>query len=91
MIAGSDLRIALGDHSKFLADYLNMPNIPTADELAIFCGAILGACVGFLWFNCFPAQVFMGDTGALPLGGAIGYVAVVLCQEIMLLIVGGVL
>jgi phospho-N-acetylmuramoyl-pentapeptide-transferase len=88
LIAGSGSELMV--NNKLLADYLRMPLIPTADELAIFCGAILGACVGFLWFNCFPAQVFMGDTGALPLGGAIGYVAVVLCQEVMLLVVGGV-
>ena len=61
-----------------------------ADELAVMCGALVGACLGFLWYNAFPAQVFMGDTGALPLGGFIGYVAIVTRLESMLLIVGGV-
>ena len=54
------------------------------------CGAMMGACLGFLWFNCYPATVFMGDTGSLPLGGLIGYVAVVTRNELMLLIVGGI-
>lgn len=72
------------------AKYLLMPWVPGTSELAVFCGAILGACIGFLWFNCYPARIFMGDTGSLPLGGAIGYVAVVIRQELMLLIIGGV-
>lgn len=59
-------------------------------ELAVVCGAITGACLGFLWFNCNPAQVFMGDTGSLALGGVIGYVAIVIRQEPMLLLVGGI-
>jgi phospho-N-acetylmuramoyl-pentapeptide-transferase len=56
----------------------------------VICGTILGASAGFLWYNCYPAQVFMGDTGSLPLGGALGYVAIVTRQELLLLIVGGV-
>ncbi len=64
--------------------------IPYTNELAVVCGAIVGACLGFMWFNAYPAQVFMGDTGALPLGGLIGYVAIVTRQELMLFIVGGV-
>ncbi|MGN6370228.1 MAG: phospho-N-acetylmuramoyl-pentapeptide-transferase [Phycisphaerae bacterium] len=59
-------------------------------ELAVVCGAITGACLGFLWYNCNPAQVFMGDTGSLALGGVIGYVAIVIRQELMLLLVGGI-
>lgn len=59
-------------------------------ELSIFCGAIAGACLGFLWYNCNPAQVFMGDTGSLALGGVIGYVAIVIRQEPMLLLIGGI-
>jgi phospho-N-acetylmuramoyl-pentapeptide-transferase len=59
------------------ADKLLFPHVPKSGELVIFCGAILGACLGFLWYNCHPARVFMGDTGSLPLGGLIGYVAVV--------------
>jgi phospho-N-acetylmuramoyl-pentapeptide-transferase len=64
--------------------------IPGAGELSVFCGAVVGACLGFLWFNAYPAQVFMGDTGALPLGGLMGFVAIVTRLEPMLLIVGGV-
>ncbi len=73
-----------------LAAKLLMPHIPRADELVILCGAIMGSCLGFLWYNCHPARVFMGDTGSLPLGGLIGFVAVVTRQELMLLIAGGV-
>jgi phospho-N-acetylmuramoyl-pentapeptide-transferase len=56
----------------------------------VVCGAIAGACLGFLWYNCNPAQVFMGDTGSLALGGVIGYVAIVIRQEPMLLLIGGI-
>ena len=70
--------------------YLLVPYIPLSDELAIVAGAMLGACIGFLWFNCHPAQVFMGDTGSLALGGLIGYIAVVIRQEFLLLIIGGI-
>lgn len=72
------------------AHRLLFPHIPDTGELAILCGAIMGSCLGFLWYNCHPAEVFMGDTGSLPLGGLIGYVAIVTRQELMLLIVGGV-
>jgi phospho-N-acetylmuramoyl-pentapeptide-transferase len=73
-----------------MAAYLLYPHIPEAGELSVLCGAMMGACLGFLWYNCHPAQVFMGDTGSLPLGGLLGYVAIVTRQELMLLIVGGV-
>jgi phospho-N-acetylmuramoyl-pentapeptide-transferase len=73
-----------------LAQYLLVPHIPFADELAILAGAMAGACLGFLWFNCHPAQVFMGDTGSLALGGTLGYLATVIRQELLLLIIGGV-
>ena len=73
-----------------IASYLLMWHVPATDELAVPCGAACGACLGFLWFNCHPARVFMGDTGSLPLGGLIGYVAIVLRQELILFIVGGV-
>lgn len=76
--------------TEALADRLLFPHVPESGELVIFCGAILGACLGFLWYNCHPARVFMGDTGSLPLGGLIGYVAVVTRHELMLLIAGGV-
>lgn len=73
-----------------LSRRLLLYHIRGSEELAILCGAVVGACLGFLWYNAYPAQVFMGDTGALPLGGLIGYVALVTRLELMLLIVGGV-
>jgi phospho-N-acetylmuramoyl-pentapeptide-transferase len=76
--------------SDHLARALLFPYIRDASELAVLCGAAVGACLGFLWYNAYPAQVFMGDTGALPLGGLMGYVAIVTRLEPMLLIVGGV-
>src|ERR1041385_1756174 len=70
--------------------YLLFPYIPGAAELTVFCGALVGAGLGFLWFNAYPADVFMGDVGALSLGAALGTVAVIVRQEIVLLIMGGV-
>ena len=72
------------------AKYLLIPHIPGAGELIVFCAALAGAGLGFLWFNAYPAQVFMGDVGALALGGALGAVAVIVRQEIVLAIMGGV-
>lgn len=76
-------------HSKF-AQYLNIIYCPGVGEMAIFTLAVVGAGLGFLWFNAFPAQIFMGDTGSLPLGGLIGLTAVLCKQEVLLLLVGGV-
>ncbi len=76
-------------HAVF-AEYLQVPYVHNAGELTVFCGSLLGAGLGFLWFNCHPARVFMGDTGSLALGGSIAVVAILIMQEIMLLIVGGV-
>jgi phospho-N-acetylmuramoyl-pentapeptide-transferase len=73
-----------------VADYLGMPHIEGAGELAVFCGAVGGAGIGFLWFNTHPAQVFMGDVGALALGGALGFVALATKTELSLPIIGGV-
>jgi phospho-N-acetylmuramoyl-pentapeptide-transferase len=70
--------------------YLNLFYLPGAGELTIFCAALMGGCLGFLWFNAHPAQVFMGDTGSLALGGAFGTVAILLKAEFLLLIIGGV-
>jgi phospho-N-acetylmuramoyl-pentapeptide-transferase len=70
--------------------YLNLFYLPGAGELSVFCGALLGGCLGFLWFNAHPAQVFMGDTGSLALGGAFGTVSILLKAEFLLLIIGGV-
>ncbi len=78
----------LTGHVEF-ANYLQIPHIPGTGELAVFCGALIGAGLGFLWFNTYPAQVFMGDIGALALGAALGVVAVVVRHEIVLLIMGG--
>lgn len=73
-----------------MAEYLQVPYVPGAGELAVFCAAMVGAGLGFLWFNCHPAQVFMGDTGSLALGGALGIVAVLIHQPLVLVIAGGV-
>jgi phospho-N-acetylmuramoyl-pentapeptide-transferase len=72
------------------AEYLGIPYVPGAGELTVFCSAMMGAGLGFLWFNCHPAQVFMGDTGSLALGGALGLVAVLIHQPLVLVIAGGV-
>ena len=72
------------------ADYLSIPHIAGVGELVVFCGALVGAGLGFLWFNTYPAQVFMGDVGALALGAALGVVAVLVRQELVLFIMGGV-
>ena len=75
-------------HSEF-ARYLQLPYVSGANEVVIFCTAMCGACLGFLWFNAYPAQVFMGDVGALALGAALGTVAVIIRQEFVLVIMGG--
>ncbi|MCX7722733.1 MAG: phospho-N-acetylmuramoyl-pentapeptide-transferase [Verrucomicrobiae bacterium] len=72
------------------ASYLQIPYVPGAGELTVFCAALIGAGMGFLWYNCHPAQVFMGDTGSLALGGALGIMAVLIHQPFVLLIAGGV-
>jgi phospho-N-acetylmuramoyl-pentapeptide-transferase len=72
------------------ARYLQIPFVPGAGELTVFCAALLGAGLGFLWFNCHPAQVFMGDTGSLAIGGSLGVVAVLIHQPFVLVIAGGV-
>ncbi len=72
------------------ASYLQIPFVPGADELTVFCAALIGAGLGFLWYNCHPAQMFMGDTGSLALGGALGVMAVLIHQPFVLFIAGGV-
>jgi phospho-N-acetylmuramoyl-pentapeptide-transferase len=72
-----------------IADYLHVKHIASAGEITVLCGTLAGAGMGFLWFNAHPAQVFMGDSGSIPLGGILGTIAVVTKQEILLLIVGG--
>jgi phospho-N-acetylmuramoyl-pentapeptide-transferase len=90
MIAGALGIFAYVQGNAVFSKYLLLPYIPGAGELAIFCGAIVGAGLGFLWFNAYPAEVFMGDVGALALGAALGTVAVIVRQEIVLFIMGGV-
>ena len=75
-------------HSIF-ANYLDLAFLAGAGELTIFCGAMVGASMGFLWWNCYPAQIFMGDVGSLSLGGALGTVAILIKQELLLFVVGG--
>jgi phospho-N-acetylmuramoyl-pentapeptide-transferase len=76
--------------NKIIAEYLKILYIPGSGELAIFCGAMLGASLGFLWYNAHPADVFMGDVGSLSLGGALGTLAVVTKHELILVVVGGI-
>lgn len=90
MVAGALAVFAyLSGHVQF-ANYLHIPYVAGSGELIIFCGAIVGAGLGFLWFNTYPAQVFMGDVGALSLGAALGVIAVIVRQELVLVIMGGV-
>jgi phospho-N-acetylmuramoyl-pentapeptide-transferase len=90
MIAGALGVFAYVSGNSIFARYLQFPYIPGAGELAVICGAIAGAGLGFLWFNAYPAEVFMGDVGALALGATLGTIAVIVRQEIVLLIMGGV-
>jgi phospho-N-acetylmuramoyl-pentapeptide-transferase len=76
--------------NRILADYLKIQYIPGSGELVVFCGALLGASLGFLWFNAHPAEVFMGDVGSLSLGGALGALAVVTKHELILIVTGGI-
>jgi phospho-N-acetylmuramoyl-pentapeptide-transferase len=75
---------------KVFADYLLLVRFAPAAELTVFCGALVGASLGFLWYNAHPAEIFMGDVGSLALGGALGIVAILIKQEILLVFVGGV-
>ncbi len=79
----------IAGHARFAA-YLQVPHVPGAGELTVFCSAMLGAGLGFLWYNCHPAQVFMGDTGSLALGGALGIMAILIHQPLILVLAGGV-
>lgn len=83
------LFIYVAGHAS-MAGYLNVLPVPGAGEVTVFCGALVGAGLGFLWYNAYPAQVFMGDVGSLSLGGALGFLAVLAKQELLLVIVGGV-
>ncbi len=87
--AGLGLISYLAGHAIF-ADYLHIPNVKGSGELTVFCSAMIGAGLGFLWFNTYPAQVFMGDVGALSLGGALGAISIMVRQELVLFIMGGI-
>ncbi len=78
----------VSSHARF-AEYLDLLHQPGAGEITVFCGAMVGAAMGFLWWTCYPAQVFMGDVGALALGGALGTVALLIKQELLIFFVGG--
>jgi phospho-N-acetylmuramoyl-pentapeptide-transferase len=89
-VAGAYLLLTyVAGHYNF-ADYLQVPFVKGSGELTVFCGSLLGAGLGFLWYNCHPAKIFMGDTGSLALGGAIAMLAILIKQELLLVIVGGV-
>lgn len=90
LVAGALGVFAYATGHAVFADYLGIPSVPGAGELVVFTGAMVGAGLGFLWFNAYPAQVFMGDVGALALGAALGVLAIVTRQEIVLVIMGGV-
>jgi len=90
LVAGALGVFAYAAGNAVFANYLGIPHIPGTGEMLVFCAAIFGAGLGFLWFNTYPAQVFMGDIGALALGAALGVVAVIVRQEIVLFVMGGV-
>ena len=90
MVAGGLGLIGYAAGNTIYAEYLNIPFLPGTGEMLIFCGALVGSGIGFLWYNTYPAQVFMGDVGALALGAALGIVAVIIRHEYVLLIMGGV-
>ncbi len=90
LVAGALAIFAYASGNVNFSEYLNIPHLPLASELVVVCTAIVGAGLGFLWFNTYPAQVFMGDVGSLALGGALGIIAVLVRQELVLVIMGGV-
>ncbi|WP_028455644.1 phospho-N-acetylmuramoyl-pentapeptide-transferase [Chitinilyticum litopenaei] len=90
LVSGAFVIFAYVAGNAVFSKYLGVPHVPGAGELAVFCAAMAGAGLGFLWFNAYPAEVFMGDVGALALGAGLGIVAVIVRQEIVLLIMGGV-
>jgi len=90
MVAGALAIFAYATGNIHFANYLAIPYVPGTGEIVVFCGAMVGAGLGFLWFNTYPAQVFMGDVGALSLGAALGIIAVIVRQELVLFLMGGV-
>lgn len=75
--------------NKIFSSYLLLPHVPGAHEIVVFCGALIGSCLGFLWFNAYPAQVFMGDVGSLAIGATLGAIAIIVRQEVAFVILGG--
>ena len=90
MVAGGLGLIGYASGNAIYSEYLNIPFLPGTGEMLVFCGALVGAGIGFLWYNTYPAQVFMGDVGSLALGAALGIVAVIIRHEYVLFIMGGV-
>ena len=90
MVAGGLGLIGYAAGNTIYSDYLNIPFLPGTGEMLVFCGALVGSGIGFLWYNTYPAQVFMGDVGSLALGAALGIVAVIIRHEYVLLIMGGI-
>jgi phospho-N-acetylmuramoyl-pentapeptide-transferase len=88
--AGAYTALAYVTGHRVLAEYLLLVRFAPAAELTIFCGSLVGASLGFLWYNSYPAEIFMGDVGSLALGGALGTVAILIKQELLLVVVGGV-
>ena len=82
--------IAYAVSNANLARYLQIPFVSGAEEATVFCGALAGSCLGFLWYNCHPAEIFMGDVGSLALGGVVGLLAIIVKQEVSLILVGGI-
>ena len=90
MVAGGLGLVAYMSGNIIFSEYLNIPYLPNSGEILIVCGSLIGAGIGFLWFNTYPAQIFMGDVGSLSLGAALGTIAVIIRQEVILAIMGGV-
>ena len=90
LVAGALGVFAYASGNAVFSNYLGIPNIAGAGEVLVICAAIFGAGLGFLWFNTYPAQVFMGDIGALALGAALGVIAVIVRQELVLVVMGGI-
>ena len=89
-IGGALGLIAYAMGNQLIADYLYLPHLPLSGELIVFCGALIGSGIGFLWYNTYPAQVFMGDIGSLTLGAILGIIAIILRHELVFAIIAGV-
>ena len=90
LIGGALGLIAYAMGNELIADYLYIPHLPLSGELIVFCGALIGSGIGFLWYNTYPAQLFMGDIGSLTLGAVLGIIAIILRHELVFAIMAGV-